>query len=225
MYEIVEDSFNKNTVVGNGNGSVNVDIIGMGCVSFDNYKSIISERKLADEFIIQVRKSYDNILYNISLEEAHKRCERGKYKDDIPDEIAKRIKPVKDKLKKIETKDIELNGCIVADHKSIQNVSDFTSSLNHDGYTIIFGGIEIKFNKVKDNNFDFLDCVEEDDSKVFPTCQYCGNNREYETVYKFKINPRYRICEKCVTDIRGICAKISDNEEVKKDIVGDGLTN
>jgi hypothetical protein len=82
----------------------------------------------------------------------------------------------------------------------------------------------MKYEKVKRKDFDFLDYIAKENNRISPTCIYCRNNRQYEKSYMFK-NLEYTVCEKCLTDIRSICASINGNEKVKKDIVSERLTS
>lgn len=212
MYQIVESANNP------------IDVVGLGCVRFDEFESLITGEELYDEFIIQVRKSYDNILYNLSLDDARKRCEEGKYKDDISGTIVSRIDRVREDMESIDTKDLDIDGCIIAKFGDIEEVSDFTSSLSIDpeDYAVLFGGIDMHFGRVNKDNFDFLDVIEGESDEVFPTCQYCGNNREYDTAYSFERN-NYDLCEKCVRDIREVCAKINGNKKILSEITLDKI--
>jgi hypothetical protein len=208
-----------------------IDIVGGICMEFDNYKSLITERKLEDEFVILVLDRKSDNYFSLSIEDANKICNKEKYKDVLENRIKgyteniniiEKINSFRSKLENIELKDNNIDGCIIVKYGDIKNTDDeFISSIraNDEEYIVLFGDISLKYKRIKDNSFDFKNLIGEETTKLINAkCRYCKNKREYDEIYDFMVK-EYKLCSKCIHDIRATCIKINDNKEAKQELI------
>jgi hypothetical protein len=118
MYDIIS----RKTFIFKGHNNLKISIC--LCGDLYDYQSIVSETKLSDQFIIQVRRSYENILYNLSLKDANKLCNEEISIDRISEDMLQKIKIIKQELEKIEVKDSP-KGCLIVDQNSMEKIDGF----------------------------------------------------------------------------------------------------